>query len=232
MTQMREPIGAVCAARWCSFAALRWIVPAAILFAVVALHGQRSVVHAQTSKRPASRPPTASPPTRPLPATAITRVQLAANSAPPGTIATLPLYFRPAAGVVAGQLSAMLKFTGEELVFQGAELSAVSRKAGLELASEVQQDGAGAKRKTTVRLSLKVAGNSAITIPSGVVATVRFKVADNAPHGGIPIQLEATAMSKEPATGGQAIRLRAENSKVDVPWVDAPPAVNCFFFTH
>lgn len=170
--------------------------------------------------------------------TDVSRVVLASNSVPPGTIATIPLYFRPARGVAAGQLRAKITYPSEHLALQSVEPSAAVRKAGLELTSNSSSSGAGKSQSTTIEISIQPPASSAAAIPSGVVATVRLKVADQAPHGYLDMKLQATARAPRAGAGttmgaGPPIaNLRAESARIEIPWIDAPPSVNCFFFTH
>jgi hypothetical protein len=167
----------------------------------------------------------------PASAAAVTSVELTGNTAPPGTVAVLPVYFKPAGGITARRIQFTVTFPSAHLKYERLDRGEAAKKAGAELTAnaESRKDKTGAVTSLTIIADLP-ATEQAAGIGAGVVGSIVLRVGDDAPHGSISLQTRAEVVNA--STGQPLTGVRSPSTQLKVPWLDAPPSVNCFFFSH
>jgi hypothetical protein len=162
---------------------------------------------------------------------AITTINLGSNAGPPGSVAVLPIYFKPANGIEVGSLTIQVRFPAATLKFEKLEPGPQFKSVQLSSDIATTKDPKGVATTTVTISALTSAANSeAKGIPAGMLASLSLKLNDKAPHGTVPLRTsaQATALGANEELSG----VRAGPAHIEVQWVDAPPSVTCFLFSH
>ena len=162
-----------------------------------------------------------------------TRVALASNSGPPGSVVIIPIYFTPAAGVEVGRLKLTVNFVSASVKFGKLERGIAAQVPDLEFRSEIQF-GKNEKGLETSTLTV-VAGFSSPEppkkgIPGGILGYLNLRIIEQAPAA--LISLRTTAEGAELGSNKPLTDIESPAAHLEIAWVDAPPNVTCFFFAH
>jgi hypothetical protein len=66
--------------------------------------------------------------------------------------------------------------------------------------------------------------------PAGMLGVLTLRISEKAHHG--MINLRTVAEASELGSTEPLKNVRTSNAHVEVAWVDAPPSISCFFFSH
>ena len=161
------------------------------------------------------------------------KVSLASNSGPPGTVVVLPLYFTPAKGREAGRLKAEVSFPSASLKFEKIAPGVAAKKANLEVTSSTRAGKNDKGEETTalvIEASLPLSAKSGKGIPAGMLAAITLRIPDKAKPSSV--NLHMTVEGTQIGSGAALSDLHVSDAKVTIVWVDAPPSISCFFFSH
>jgi len=143
----------------------------------------------------------------------------------------LPIYFSPEQGVEVGSVRLLVTFPSANLKFEKLERGATARNVGLTSEVHFGKNDQGVSTATlTVIATVASSEPSAKGISAGMLGTLTMRISDTARHGVIALRTAAEAMDLE--TNKPLQNVRAAGARVEVAWVDAPPSVTCFFFSH
>lgn len=162
-----------------------------------------------------------------------TRLEIANNSGPPGTVVVLPIYFTPAPGVEAGRLKLAVTFESANLKFVKLEPGVAAPKGNFGLSSDlkVSKSEKGLETATlTVLASISSPEPPTKGIPGGMLGYLTLRISEKARPG--TIDLHIVAEGDEWGSNTPLKNLRTSHAHVEVAWVDAPPSISCFFFSH
>lgn len=161
------------------------------------------------------------------------KLSLASNSGPPGTVVVLPLYFTPAKGTEASRLKIEVSFPSANLKFEKIAPGVAAKKANLDMTSSTRAGKNDKGEETTalvIEASPPLSAVSGKGIPAGMLAAITLRIPDKAKPSSV--NLHVTAEGTQIGSGDALSDLRASDAKVTIAWVDAPPSVSCFFFSH
>lgn len=159
-----------------------------------------------------------------------TKIQLASNSGPPGTAVVLPIYFTPEQGVEVGRVKLQVIFPSANLKFEKIERG-IAKNVELSSNVSVSKSDKGVQMTTvTVIASVSSSESARKGLAAGMIGALDLRISPKAPHG--IINLRTVAEAAELETDRPLKNVRGGSAKVDVAWVDAPPSVTCFFFSH
>ena len=163
-----------------------------------------------------------------------TRLELASNIGPPGAVVVIPIYFTPAQGVEVGSLKLEVHFVSAFLKFEKFEGGPAAKMGNVDLSSNVKvgknEQGMEVSTLTVLAsfLSSELPKNG---IPAGILGYLTMRLSEKAPPAAV-IRLRTVAEGTELGSNKPLQNLRTSDGNVEVFWVDAPPSVNCFFFSH
>jgi hypothetical protein len=219
--------------RWCKLRgkfrsagmeSMRRVIGRLLLLVVLVVLPSRGIL-SQSPAGDARRSKSAVPRSVTAPASRnVTRVELATNSAPPGTVAVLPIYFAPARGVTAVRIEIKVSFPAASLKFEKVERGDAAEKANVEVTTTAEN-----VKTVTAKAASSDGGQTAAAIPAGVLGTIAIRVGANAKHGNVDLKVHAEVAD---ASGVTVENVRTPAAQVKIPWIDAPPSVSCFFFSH
>jgi cohesin domain-containing protein len=162
-----------------------------------------------------------------------TRIALASNSGPPGSSLVIPIYFTPAPGIAVGRLQVVVSFVSVNLKFESAERGVSAKLPNLDFSSAVAvgKNDKGVETSTvTVVASFPASAKSARGIPGGILGYLKLQI--NAKANAALIALRTKAEGALLGSDAALANLTTVDGQVEIAWVDAPPSVSCFFFTH
>ena len=164
--------------------------------------------------------------------TKTSRISIASNSGPPGSVVVLPIYFTPAPGERIGRLKLELSFVSPSLKFEKIETAAAGKAGNVEVTSDVgTAKNAKGTESTTVTVLANLPSREGPTkgMPAGMLAALNFRINQKARPAKIILHAKAEGERLESNT---PVDLSVSDAHIEVAWVDAPPSVSCFFFSH
>jgi len=161
-----------------------------------------------------------------------TKVALAKNSGPPGTSVVVPIYFTPAEGVQVGRVKLEVNFVSSSLKFEKLQPGVAAKAGKVEISSDVStvKNAKGVATSTVIVNASAASADAAQGIPQGILAYLALKISEKARPG--TINLRASVEATELGSGAPLKNVQAIGAPLEVAWVDAPPSVSCFFFSH
>lgn len=143
-------------------------------------------------------------------------IALGSAEAVPGGEFSLPLTLKASSKDRLGMLAIEMSLP-EALSFVEVKGGAAAEVAGAEIKKEASEGKPG----SAVKISVEAKG----TMPSGILASLTFKLSDNIDMEEIELEPKARAwtLDKRPVDG-----IRVEKGKVQV----IPPLISCFFYMH
>ena len=152
-------------------------------------------------------------------------------ASPPGTTATIPLYYKPLKSSPLRALHLEVEFVSNSVQFATAEKGLASKVQDFDLAVETKELAPDDKQVQRTRLSIDVSvldSDPKKALPEGLWAFLNFRVSANAKP--FAITLHPTSLSARDATQ-KPIQVVGEAGKIIVPIADDPMSA-CFFFNH
>jgi hypothetical protein len=162
-----------------------------------------------------------------------TRVALASNSGPPGSAVVIPIYFTPAPGSEVSRLKLEINFVSVNLKFDGLERGVAAKIPNLDLTSDLQvsKNSKGVETSTvTVLASFSPSAVRTKGIPGGILGYLKLRIGEKATAAIITLRTKAEGSLL--GSNARIANLQSSDGLVEISWVDAPPNVTCFFFTH
>ncbi len=158
------------------------------------------------------------------------RLQIASNSGPPGSIIVLPVYFTPLAGEHLSRIQLSVTYSTPSLKFLKLEPAAAAAKSGIEVTGAAK---AGKNEKgiesTIVTIIASSKASSSQGIPQGLLGSLRLRIGEKARTATIVLHAKA---SGEMLESNAPVEISVSDAHIEIAWVDAPPSVSCFFFSH
>ncbi len=158
------------------------------------------------------------------------RVNLGSTAGAPGTRLTVPIYFNPAPGVVAGKLFLSVRYVSNSLRFEKIEPGLDAELNGIEFQSKATEGKNDKDLNEQTVVITAAAGAKGKPIPSGLLGYISYAISEEGKAA--TITLRTTAEASEMASGAKLVNLRAFDAEVEVQLPGDPPAIICFFFTH
>jgi hypothetical protein len=143
----------------------------------------------------------------------------------PGNNTLISLSVRAPEGVAIGKVVSEISYRGDLLIFQEAIRGLSAEAVGAEVKAVARPfDGQKASVEVTV------VANAGSEIPNGVIADLRFKVADDAPAGTTATLSHEGSVWGTKDAGKPLEPVKVTGSKIEISATAPLPA--CFFYMH